>query len=68
MLTLIRCTNKIIVEFIDAGVVEKRTEPAWMDSGGNVVNEEDVFGCKVTHNITYMDWIIVLNEVGGNTS
>ena len=39
-----------------------------MDKERNIVAKEDAFGCKVTHNITHHDHVIVLDEVGGNTS
>ena len=38
----------------------------WTD--GNIVDEKDAFGYKVTYNITDPDLGIVLDEVGGNTN
>ena len=58
----------VINEFVDAGVAKKRSEPAWMNRDGILVDEKDAFGCKVTHDITDPDMIIVMNEVGRNTS
>ena len=40
----------------------------WMDIGGNIVQETNAFGCKVTHNIDEPDWVLVMHEVGGNTN
>ena len=33
-----------------------------------IVDESDAFGCIVTHDIIHPDYIIVVDEVGGNTS
>ena len=55
-------------EFIDAGVAVKRDSPAWMNRQGDIVEEEEAFRCKVTIDITHPDYVLVLDEVGGNTS
>ena len=38
-----------------------------MNGDGDVVKEEDTFGCKVTIDITKLEMCIVADEVGGNT-
>ena len=55
-------------EIIDAGIAEKLTLPVWMNSIGEIVEEEEAFGCKVTHHIICPEYAIVLDEVGGNTN
>ena len=44
------------------------TGHAKMSLNGSPVDEKDMFGCEVTHDITDPDMIIVMDEVGGNTS
>ena len=39
-----------------------------MNELGEIVAEELSFECKVSHNIIYQDYGIVLDEVGGNTN
>ena len=39
----------------------------WMDRVGNIVEECDASGCKVTNDITLSEYILVMDEVGGNT-
>ena len=58
----------VIKEFVESGVAKKRSQLAWMDRDGILVDEKDMFGCEVTHDITDPDMIIVMDEVGGNTS
>ena len=55
-------------EMIDAGIIVRRTTPTWMNSIGEIVEEEDTFGCKVLHDIVHPEYAIVLDEVGGNTN
>ena len=52
----------------DAGVAERLENPVWMNKSGEEVNEDDAFGCKVTHKITRPDMCLVVDEVGGNTN
>ena len=54
-------------EMIGAGVAQK-IEPVWMNSKGDVVDEENAVGCKVDLDITHPDWIIFMDEVGSDTS
>ena len=42
--------------------------PKWMDKDGKEVKEDDVFGCKLTHNILHPYMCLVMDEVGGNTN
>ena len=60
--------NGVITEFVDAKVAVERDSPAWMDRTGNVVEESEAFGCKVTHDIIHPEYVLVMDEVGGNTS
>ena len=53
---------------VDAGIAVKRNSPAWMDKNGEIVTEEEAFGCKVTHDLLHPEYAIVLDEVGGNTN
>ena len=44
-------------------------QPQWMDREGNILEQEELaFGCKVTHNILRPDMILVMDEVGSDTS
>lgn len=58
----------VMNEFVDAGVAVERDTPAWMDKDSKIVDKSDAFGCIVAHDITHPDYIIVMDEVGGNTS
>ena len=49
-----------------SGVAKRMDEPVWMDRTGNVVEEVDAFGCKITHEFTRPDMCLVGDEVGGN--
>ena len=61
--------DHIIEEMVDAGVAIKLDAPVWMNKEGEIVkNEEDAFGCKVSHQITRPEMCIVGDEVGGNIS
>ena len=39
-----------------------------MDIYSKVVHKTDAFGCKVTHDIDEPDWVLLMDEVGGNTN
>lgn len=52
----------VINEFVDAGVAIKRDFPVWMNRDGNIVDGDDAFRCKVTHDITHSDHVIVMDE------
>ena len=53
---------------VDAGLATEKEVAAWMDIHGKVVHEIDAFGCKVTHDIDEPDWVLLMDEVGGNTN
>ena len=55
---------------LEAKAAVKLDTPVWMDKAGNVVEEQDSFGCKVGIKITAKGRgnIIFADEVGGNTS
>ena len=55
-------------ELIAAGAAIKLDKPVWMNGDGDVVDEQDAFGCKVAIDITKPEMCIVADEVGGNTS
>ena len=58
----------VIDEFIDANVAARMAYSLQMDKDGLECEEEQAFGCKVTHGITDTSYIIILDEVSGNTS
>lgn len=60
--------DQIGEELVDAGLATEREVAAWMDIHGKVVHETDAFGCKVTHDIEEPDWVLLMDEVGGNTN
>ena len=53
-------------EMVASGVSGELEVPLWQDKVGNVVSKENVYGCKVTHELTNLDYCIVLDEVGSN--
>jgi len=53
---------------VDCGLAKKLDNPVWMDCAGNIVDEKDACGCKVTIDITHPEMIVVADEVGGNTN
>jgi len=55
-------------ELVAAGVATLLDEPVWMNTNGDIVEEGDACGCKVTIDITKPDVCVVADEVGGNTS
>ena len=60
--------SHIIHEMLEAGVAEPLHEPIWMDSKGNICQEQTSFGCKVFHRLVRPDMCIVGDEVGGSIS
>ena len=60
--------DQCIEQMVRAGVAKKRIEPAWMDEKGQVCDESQAYGCKVTHDLIHPDWCLVGDEVGGNIS
>jgi len=55
-------------ELVAAGVATLLDEPVWMNANGDIVEEGDACGCKVTIDITKPEMCVVADEVGGNTS
>ena len=60
--------NGISDELVDAGFADKLSTPVWMNSTGEEVSIEDSFRCKVAHNTKHSDYVLVLDEVRGNTN
>ena len=56
--------NHIYDEMIDACIAAKLETPIWQNCYGNICTEEDVFGCKVTHELTHLEICIVMDEIG----
>ena len=51
-----------------ANVAVRFDTPVLMNRDGDIVeNEEDAFGCRVTHNVTRPDMILCMDEVGSST-
>mmetsp|Transcript_25328 Transcript_25328/g.29833 ORF Transcript_25328/g.29833 Transcript_25328/m.29833 type:complete len:154 (+) Transcript_25328:717-1178(+) len=59
--------DSISEEMVSAKVAVKLPDPVWMDAKGNLVDEGDAYGCKVTHDIVRPEMCVVADEVGGNT-
>ena len=59
---------EVAKEMIEAGVAKIFPTPVWMDRDGNIVEEENSYGCMVTHDIVRPECCFALDEVGGNTS
>ena len=55
-----------IEEMEEAGVAKRRDIPVWMDRTGNVCDESEAVGCKVTHDLIHPEMCVVGDEVGGN--
>lgn len=58
--------NHVRDELVDDGLVIEREAYAWMDTDGNIVQETNTFGCRVTHTIDGPDWVLVMYEVVRN--
>lgn len=63
----VKMYDGVIHEFVAACITKARESPAWMNKMGNVFEEKDAYGRMVTHDITDPDYIICMDEVGGNT-
>ena len=48
-------------EMVYANVAELLPEPVWMNKEGDVIKEEESFGCKVTHKISHPDMILCMD-------
>ena len=64
----LRCMTNLLRNQEKANLAELLETPKWMDKDGKEVKEDDVFGCKVTHNILHPYMCLVMDEVGGNTN
>ena len=60
--------DQIYEEMEEAGVARKLLIPEWQDVNGKTCDVADSVGCKVTHELTYPEMCIVMDEAGGNTS
>ena len=49
-----------------AGVAKLLGTPQWQDKDGDICDEANAYGCKVTHEITHPEYCVVMDEVGGN--
>ena len=58
----------IIDEMIYCNLAKKLDQPQWQNKNGQVCDEEEAFGCKVTHRVTLSDMFLVMDEVGSDTS
>ena len=55
-------------EMVSAKVAVNLPYPVRMDAKGNLVDEGDTYGYKVTHDIVKPEMCVVASEVSGNTS
>jgi hypothetical protein len=55
-------------ELIDAGLAIKNMEYEWMNKEGEICEENDSFGMKVSIKITHPHLCFCMDEVGSNTS
>ena len=53
-------------EMVEAGVVKLLDNPEWQNKKGEIVNEVQVYGCQVTHQLDHPEYCVVMDEVGGN--
>ena len=53
---------------VEAKITVEFDVPAWMDVHANIREEKYAAGFKVTHDITHPDYLLLANELGGNTS
>ena len=51
-----------------AKVATKLNEAEWHNRKGEVVSEDESYGCKVTHRVEYPEMILMMDEVGESTS
>jgi len=49
-----------------AGVAKLLDTPQWQDKDGDICDEAQVYGYKITHKITHPEYYVVMDEVGGN--
>ena len=60
--------NKVGEELVDADVAEHMEESTWLDMDRNIVDKSDAYDFKVNGDVTDPDWMLVMDEVGGNTN
>ena len=60
--------DSIKAEMVEANIAVEFDEPVWMDSRGNICEEKDATGFKVTYDIRHPDYFLVADELGGNIS
>ena len=59
----------ILDKLVHGNIAVEYPEPVWKKKDRKVVEEEEeAFGCKVTHNIVHPEWCIVGDETGMNLS
>ena len=51
---------------VSTGASEDLETPEWHDKTEKVVEEADTYGCKVTHQLSYPELCVLLDEVGIN--
>ena len=51
-------------EMVDTKVASKYNKPMWQDFDGKECLEADVYGYKVTHNLTHPEMCVVMDAVG----
>ena len=49
---------------VEANVAVEFDELVWMDAHGNICEEKDVTGFKVTHDVRHPDYFLVADEIG----
>lgn len=60
--------QQVVEEIVDAGLAKHMDESVWVDAHGSIVEESYAYGCKVNVNIIDPDWVLVMDEVDGNTN
>ena len=60
--------NNIRFEMVEAGIAVLLDELVYMDQHRNQISNDLVFGFPVTHNIIYLSYAIITDELDGNIS
>ena len=50
------------------GVAKYLETPQWNNTDWKLCDESKVYGCKVTHDITYPEYYVVIDDVGSNVN
>ena len=53
---------------VETGVAEQLYEPEWMNRDGEIVEEQESFGCKILHRLIRLKMCIIGDKVGGSIS